>query len=64
MLKMRLHNMSFVLTFAHPTHGTNCTVYRTDEGFFYTDSLDNEQEFHYICSLDKDVRMSLSERFY
>lgn len=48
------YNAHYIDKFTHPHHGTECIIYQTNKSYYYTDSLENHTELHYICKHKED----------
>ena len=58
------YNAHYVNKFTHPFHGTECLVYQTNKSYYYTDSLENHTELHYICENNEDYFDALADIFF
>ena len=61
---MKEHNAHYVNSFMHPLHGTECLVYQTNKSYYYTDSLENHTDLHYICENNEDYFDALADIFF
>lgn len=61
---MKDHNIHYVNKFIHPYHGTECHVFITNEGYYYTDALENHTEYNYICKKNEDYIDALADIFF
>ena len=61
---MKEYNTHYVNKFTHPFHGTECLVYQTNKSYYYTDSLENHTEMHYICKYTEDYFDALADIFF
>lgn len=61
---MKEYNMHYVDKFVHPYHCTECLVYQISQSYYYTDSIENHTELHYICKASEDYFDSLADIFF
>ena len=61
---MKEHNIQYVNKFMHPYHDTECLVYKINKSYYYTDSLENHTELHYICKANEDYIDALADIFF
>lgn len=63
-MKELIYNGRLTNKFMHPFHCTECLVYHTNKSYYYTDSLENHKEMHYICKENEDYFDALADIFF
>lgn len=63
-MKELIYNGRRINKFMHPFHCTECFVYHTNKSYYYTDSLENHKEMHYICEANEDYFDALADIFF
>ena len=61
---MKPYNAQYVNKFMDPYTGRECHVYQTNKSYYYTDSLENHSEMHYICKNTEDYFDALADIFF
>lgn len=63
-MKESIYNARHINEFIHPLHGTKCEIYMFNKSYYYTDSLENHTEMHYICKNTEDYFDALADIFF